>query len=134
MIRGTTAQFKFKIPYDLDFDNDNTYVKVVFWQPGNERPESEGAMPFKKCTKGEWLKWDADKREITVTLQPEETARFMDDRKAKTQISVTMPSGFRFAGEEQLITVYPMFDDSPLGDIVVPESTGGLIILDGLTI
>ena len=29
MIRGTTAQFKFNLPYQL---KDITYAEVIFWQ------------------------------------------------------------------------------------------------------
>lgn len=133
MIRGTTAQFRFKVAYDIDFDDNNTLVKVVFWQPGNDGPSIERALPIVKCIKNETCIWQADTQEIIVTLHPEETARFVDDRKAYVQLSVTTESGFRFASGQQLIKVYPMYSDSPLGDIVASDMSvlDGTIILDG---
>ena len=136
MIRGTTAKFKFKVPYDIDFNNDNTYVKAVFWQPGNDGSPEYGELPIIKCIKNETCIWDANNQQIIVTLQPIETARFVDDRKAYTQLSVTTASGFRFASDQQIITVYPIQDDSPLGDIIPTDSSllTGAVVLDGLEI
>ena len=33
MIRGTTAQFKFKLPYAK---NELQWITMKFWQPGND--------------------------------------------------------------------------------------------------
>lgn len=130
MIRGTTAQFKFKLPYKF---SELNLVKVVFWQPGNDGPDVTRPLPIVKtkdyCSQGE------NEYELTVTLNVEETLRFSDESKAYTQLSATSIEGTRFASKEQKISVYPIYDDSILGDVIIPTpSNDGFIILDGLTI
>lgn len=126
MIRGTTAQFKFQIPYDF---NDLALVNVVFWQCNNNGPDENRPLPIVKIK--EDCSWSAENKEITVVLQPEETARFLDDRKARVQLSATTESGIRFASSQQEITVYPIYNDSLFGDIILPSESNGVIVLDG---
>lgn len=126
MIRGTTAQFKFQIPYDF---NDLALVNVVFWQCNNNGPDESRPLPIIKIK--EDCNWSAETKEITVVLQPEETARFLDDRKARVQLSATTESGIRFASSQQEITVYPIYNDSLFGDIILPSESNGVIVLDG---
>ena len=51
------------------------------------------------------------------------------------QLSATTNEGSRFASHQELITVYPIYDDSILGDDVIPTpgegDEEGLIILNG---
>lgn len=126
MIRGTTAQFKFQIPYDF---YDLALVNVVFWQCNNNGPDESRPLPIVKIK--EDCSWSAENKEITVVLQPEETARFLDDRKARVQLSATTESGIRFASSQQEITVYPIYNDSLFGDIILPSESNGVIVLDG---
>lgn len=126
MIRGTTAQFKFQIPYDF---YDLALVNVVFWQCNNNGPDESRPLPIVKIK--EDCSWSAENKEITVVLQPEETARFLDDRKARVQFSATTESGIRFASSQQEITVYPIYNDSLFGDIILPSESNGVIVLDG---
>lgn len=130
MIRGTTAQFKFDLPYKY---SEIELAKIVFWQIDNNGPSSDRPLPIVKvleqCSAG------TDEYELRVTLSPEETLRFSDKRKAYVQFSGTSLDGYRFAGDQEEITVYPIYDDSILGDVVTPTPTyDGLIILDGQTI
>ncbi len=129
MIRGTTAQFKFEIPYDwVDIKTAN----VIFWQDGNEGPTATRALPIIKTKTNNDLSWDAINKQVSVTFAPEETARFEDDRKAKIQLTATTNSDIRFASEQQLVTVYPIYgDDSFTDDDVILPSEDGLILLDG---
>lgn len=125
MIRGTNAQFRFEIPYDFD---DVEYINIHFWQDGNSGPSENRPLPIIKtksdCT---WLESD---KQIVVRLAPEETARFMDDRKAITQYSGTTFSGVRFANKQYLITVYPLHDNADIGDIIPPPNMPEGFILD----
>lgn len=125
MIRGTTAQFKFEIPYDW---NTVANANVVFWQDGNDGPDETRPLPIRKI-KGDCV-WIASDKMVTVTLQPEETARFSDDRKAKVQLSATTFSGIRFASEQQDIVVYPIYLDDVWEDVVPPSEDDGYAILD----
>jgi hypothetical protein len=132
MVRGTTAQFKFSLPYDY---SEISVAKVVFWQPGNEGND-ENPLPiyksFSQCAPTN------NPKELSVTLSQSETLRFSDKLKARVQLSAKTFEGTRFASKQELITVYPIYDDSILGDddIVVPPDVDndGFIILDGETI
>lgn len=128
MIQGTTQDFKFKMPYDYQ---DVPLITVVFWQNGNNGPEESRPLPIIKyhddCKPSK-----NNNKEITITLLPEETARFLDDRKAYVQLTGTTNSGIRFGNSPpKEITVYPICNDSVLGDIVPSSESNGLIILDG---
>lgn len=126
VIRGTTKTFKFQIPYNFD---DISNLNVTFWQEGYNGPADNRKLPIIKIKQD--CRWSAENNEISVTLQPEETARFLDDRKAYTQLSATTESNLRFASLKEEITVYPIYNDSPFGDVITPSESDGLIILDG---
>jgi hypothetical protein len=130
MVRGATAQFKFALPYDY---TDIELVKVVFWQPGN----TVNLPIYKSLTSEDIAQYcNPDKpKELSVTLMPSETLRFSDEFKAKVQLSARTFEGISFASKQELITVYPLYDDSILGDDVIPEPDGdNWIILDGETV
>lgn len=125
MIRGTTAQFKFKnLPYALD---ELANVTIRFWQDGNLSP----MLPIYKnkinCE-------EPVEKEIVVSLRPSETAIFSDKYKAKVQLRAQPNIGAPFGCKEQLLTVYPMPDDIIIDDPTIEPSNpsdGGWIILDG---
>ena len=127
MIRGTTAQFKFNLPYKF---SEVDKVKIMFWQPNNDGVDDTRPLPIVKtkdnCSQGQ------NEYELTVTLNMEETLRFSDEYKAYTQLSATSIEGARFASKQQPIPVYPIYDDSILGDIITPTpDSDGFIVLDG---
>lgn len=136
MIRGTTSQFKFEIPYDF---SDLKSVNVVFWQDGNDGPSEARKLPlilqYNKDDGGlpNSLSWSSESNQIVATFDPEQTARFMDDRTAKIQLSATTTSGIRFASEQQSITVYPIYEGMEFSDedVAKPSPNDGYIILDG---
>lgn len=128
MIRGTTAQFKFKLPYDY---SDLNIVKITFWQNGNNGPDSTRPLPIIKsleqCSPSSNMP-----NELNVVLNQEETLRFSDKSKAYVQLRATSLDGTTFANKLQPITVYPLYDDSILGDIVTPTpSDDGYSYFDG---
>ena len=101
MIRGTTAQWKLKLPYTYDEISD---IKIIFWQPGN--PSS--TLPIIK-SKQNCRRLSA--QEVLVSLRPSETAVFSDRYRAKMQLTITPAFGSPIGIEERLITVYPMPDN-----------------------
>lgn len=126
MIRGTTAQFKFKLPYSYD---ELKNITIKFWQPNNPS-DSLPILKYKNhCT-------EKDKNEIYVSLRPSETALFSDKYKAKLQLRAQPNIGAPFGSKEQLITVYPMPDDIIIDDPTIDPDISGeeWIILDGDTI
>jgi hypothetical protein len=128
MIRGTTAQYKFNIPYPI---SDLLWVTVKFWQPGN--PGTDVApLPITKKLSNEDL---SQLEEVIITLSPTETARFSDKLKARLQLRANAVNGTTFASKEQLITVYPMNDDIITDDPEWDEENEeGYIVLDGQSI
>ena len=127
MIRGTTAQFKFKLPYSYD-ELDKIIIK--FWQPGNS---NESLPRYKYKTDCQELA----RGEVYVSLRPSETALFSDKYKAKMQLRAQPITGGPFGSKERLITVYPMPDDIIIDDPSIGPGVSPIedwIILDGDTI
>lgn len=103
MIRGTTAQFKFKLPYSYE---NLDWITITFWQPGN--PNFTPIIKHKsECAS------IPGTTEIYTSLTCQDTAKFSDRYKAKVQLRA-QPSIYLneapFGSKEQLITVYPMPD------------------------
>lgn len=129
MIRGTTAQFKFRMPYSI---KDISVIKITFWQENYDGPSKIRPLPIIK-SKSQCVQ-NIFNNEILVCLDSEETLRFKDDRKAYVQLQGKTVSGSKFGSKKGLITVYPVYDDSILDDNITPTPTpedNGLIILDG---
>ena len=129
MIRGTTAQFKFRLPYNL---SDISIIKITFWQEGYGGPDSTRPLPIVKildqCTRSDLP------NEIIATLNKEETLRFVDDRKAYVQVQGKTIDKVAFASKQVLVSVYPVYDDSILDEEIVPTpgpDINGIIYLDG---
>ena len=132
MIRGTTAQFKFKLPYNA---NEILTVKITFWQTGNDGPDASRPLPIIKVK--EQCSFPGGRNELLVSLNKEETLRFEDDRKAYVQLQAKTTDGTVFACKQETITVYPVYDESIFDEEIVPTpspDTGGIIVLDGSTI
>lgn len=127
MIRGTTAQFKFNLPYNF---SDIRLAKITFWQSGNCGPATDRPLPIVKtlnqCSSSNIP------NELCVTLTQEETLRFSDKTKAYVQLRAESIDGNAFASKQEQLTVYPVYDDSILDGIITPTpSDNGYIILDG---
>lgn len=127
MVRGTTAQFQFKLPYNY---SDLSLAKIVFWQPGNDGPSEERPLPIIKVL--QQCSVSNDPKRIYISLTEEETARFSEKTKAYVQLKAKCIDGNTFASKKEIITVYPWYDDSVLEDEILPTPTDdGWIILDG---
>lgn len=130
MIKGTNAQFIFKLPYNY---SELESVKITFWQPENNGPADNRPLPIIKVLEqcSETDKPD----ELSITLNQEETLRFSELRKAYVQLRAQTIDGIPIASKKRPITVYPVYDDSILDEEILPTPDyDGLIILDGETI
>ena len=115
MIRGTTSQFKFKLPYPK---SELEWIKIKFWQPHNP----SNLLPITKikdhCSSSD------NQNEICVSLTEEESAAFSDKYKGKVQFRAKPTDGIVFGCPPQLFTVYPMLDELIEEDpTVVPSET-----------
>ena len=141
MVRGTTASFQFKLPYNK---YDVTKAEVVFWQQNNTGLNEDYTLPLRKkyaqqlsgdgavITGGAW-RW-ADDYTLEVKLWQQETLTFTDKYKAKVQLRAEA-NGSIFASTQETITVYPIYGDYPMGDDIIPvPDTDGWTILDGESI
>ena len=140
MIRGTTARFKFKLPYDK---NNVSAAEVSFWQHGNSNGlDNDFPLPIIKgyikqtaedgtiITSGPW-NW-LDDYTLSVKLDQQETRTFSDRYKARVQLRASTIDGVVFGSNEEPIVVYPAFRDVPIGDAALPgPADNGYIILDG---
>lgn len=103
MIRGTTTQFIFKLPYpkgELD------WATMKFWQPGNPSPLLPITRTLVDCD------GEAADFELCVSLTAEETERFSDKYRAKAQLRAKhSTSGIVFGCRPQVVPVYPMYDE-----------------------
>ena len=126
MIRGTTAQFKFKLPC---IKNELLWATIKFWQPNNTNEFLPITKKLEDCDAPD------DSKELYVSLTPEETKRFSDKYKAKVQLRAQNLDGTTFGCRPKLISVYPMRDDIIDEDPTLPaENDEGFIVLDGETI
>lgn len=129
MIRGTTAQFKFKLPYNR---SELLWATMKFWQPGND---GTPLAPLPITKKLEHCLETQEPYELCIKLTPEETLRFSDKLKARVQLRARTLDGATFASRETLISVYPINDDIVTDDPILPEPDyTGLIIFDGMSI
>ena len=131
MIRGTTAQFNFKLPYKK---SDLVWATIKFWQPGHSGVLGE-PWPIKR-TLDDCSGTDGDSYELRVSLSANETLRFSSEFKAKVQLRAQNKDGVVFASREQSIAVYPINKDIVTDDDpILPEANnGGWVVLDGESI
>lgn len=123
MIIGTTAQFKFHIPYAI---GDLQWVVMQFWQPGNSGT-TDAPLPIVKRK----TELSGDSKELLVSLTPHETLRFTDKLKAKVQLRAQHSNGTVFASHQESIPVYPLPNDLIKEDILPSVNDDGWVVLDG---
>jgi hypothetical protein len=124
MIRGTTAQFKFKLPYPKD---ELYWATIKFWQPNNQ----SDLLPITKrlihCDSSD------NSNELHVSLTAEETSRFSEKYKMKVQLRAQhLTNGTVFGSRVESVTVYPMSDSILGDDSTLPAANDdGWVVLDG---
>ena len=130
MVRGTTAYFKFIMPYNY---SQLASAKVVFWQNHNNGPSVSRPLPITKTLAQ--CQPTSKENELAVSLTPEETLRFSDKRKAYVQLRALTIDGIPVASMKRQLTVYPIYDDSILGEEILPTpGYDGWVLLDGSTV
>ena len=124
MIRGTTAQFKFNLPYKAE---EISLTTITFWQPGNNSVYLPITKTDSNCSVSK-----EDPYCLCVSLGPEETIIFSDKLKAKVQLRAQYKDTY-FASRQQTITVYPI-NEATIGTPLPEPDSDGWTILDGETI
>lgn len=127
MIRGTTAQFKFKLPYPI---SELSWATIKFWQPNNPSKLLPIVKKLQDCGGSD------DSYDLCISLTAEETSRFLDKYKAKVQLrALHENSGTIFGTHPALVSVYPMPDDIIEEDPSLPPvNPEGWVIFDGKAI
>ena len=127
MIRGTTACFRFKLPYVVEQIRS---VTITFWQTNNTGTV-DAPLPIVKTLMS--CSFTNNPREISVTLNPHETARFSSRFKGQVQFEGETIDGVKFGGKPTLFSVYPNKNTSAEKPLE-PESSGqygDFVVLDG---
>ena len=127
MIRGTTAQFKFKLPYPKE---ELLWATIMFWQKNNTNPYLPITKKLVHCVTLD------DPKELYVSLTADETIRFSEKYKAEAQLRAQHATTGSIIGcHKKDITVYSMKDEIFEEDPTMPAvNEDGWIILDGETI
>ena len=127
MTRGGNCEFRFNLPYNF---SDLVTAQIYFWQDGYNGPSSDRPLPILKIL--EQCRQGSKPTGLSVTLHQEETLRFTDKRKARTQLRAVTSDGIPIISQEQLFTVYPSYDDAILDEEVWPTPDyNGWVIFDG---
>lgn len=130
MIRGTNAQFRFKLPYNY---SELKSVKITFWQDENNGPAANRPLPIIKIL--EQCSQTDKSNELSITLNQEETLRFSEERKGWVQLRGVTIDGIPIASNQKQFVVHPVYDDSILDDEILPTPDyDGWVFLDGSTI
>lgn len=124
MIRGTTEQFKFQMPYEF---GKLCWIEVTFWQPGHSGTEI-APLPFKKV----YDKRDGSTRDdgfapegneltsktVIISLTDEETRRFTDKCKGYVQVmALCDKEDIKFGSKPTTFIVYPAALEDTFDDI-----------------
>jgi hypothetical protein len=131
MIKGTTAQFKFKLPCPK---SEVLWATITVGQKGNTGTTDAPVPIIKKladCSN------PVTSNELCISLSALETMRFSEKIKAYVQFRAQRADGTVFGNRTKYISVYPMSDTILDEDVpIVPPSSNdeGLVILDGQSI
>jgi hypothetical protein len=135
MIRGTTAQFKFELPKELDV-NEITSIEIRAWQNGYSGT-TVAPLPIRRTFTNGDKEWDSITGEHVLIVQftSSDTSRFTDKLKGYIQCKVNLDGQAVYGTLEQRFTVYPMHGELVGGGTDGADTSNeGWIILDGQTI
>ncbi len=125
MIRGTTEQFQFKIPYKYE---EVEYVEITFLQE-DVFGTADAPFPIKKYLNA--CDDTTGTNILRIVLHPNETMRFIDTKKAFVQLVGRTFEGNVFSHRKHQITVYPVCSDHIFAPISPPVTDDGWLIIDG---
>ena len=132
MIRGTTAPFKFIIPYPFD---EVSKIVATFKQKHNKgigNPIPIMKMYDTSASRNDgFAASEQNPTEVYITLNPEETLRFSDKEKGYIQIQVYYQGrDIAVSNVPEKFTVYPVFNDTPIVDMEPTEIVEDTYIFD----
>lgn len=135
MIRGTTAPFRFEVPYPKD-QIDKVIVKA--WQDGNVGTPTARLPIYKNFSSQsdtntcELVAETDNLTMVCVVLTASESMRFSDKKRAQIQLSAQLTNLDKFASHVHEFKVYPLPDDLIIDDPEdLPTTEDGWSILDG---
>jgi hypothetical protein len=126
MIKGTTAQFKFKLPCTKE---DLLWATITVGQTGNNGTVDAPLPIIKKLIH---CSAPNTSNELCVSLDALETTRFSEKIKAYVQFRAQRKDGTVFGNRTKYVSVYPMSDVILDQDVpIIPSvENEGLITLD----
>lgn len=147
MIRGTTAPFKFEVPYDT---NTISAIVVTFsqkhwrltdtapfslekWYIASWETQEDGSMKMISTRNDGFAFSSINPKEIQMSLPEEDTLRFSDKEKAYMQIRVQFEideGQVTRASLPQKITVYPVLNNEQIGTPTPSEIVDDIYIYD----
>lgn len=147
MIRGTTAPFKFEVPYDTSTisaivatfnqkhwrGTDVARLPIEKWYTASWVAQEDGSMKLTETRNDGFAFSPTNPREIQTNLTEEETLRFSDKEKAYMQIRVQFDidgGTVTRASLPQKITVYPVLNDSQIGPPTPSDVIEDIYIFD----
>ncbi len=147
MIRGTTAPFKFEVPYDAGtittmvvtfsqkhWQGTNTAkLPLEKWYIASWTTQEDGGMKLVETRNDGFAFSETNPKEIQTSLTEEETLRFSDKEKAYMQIRVQFDidgGHVTRASLPQKITVYPVLTDGQIGAPTPSEKIDDIYIYD----
>ncbi len=118
MIRGTTAPFKFNVPYAWP---DICAIEATFTQKKDDGSQLAIVKEYdtrwgESINPGGFAPDENNPNIIYVILDPEETLQFSDKRKAQVQVKVYCPKKGTVANKPVRFTVYPINNDNIFED------------------
>ena len=127
MIRGTTAQFKFNLPYVF---KDLIYAEIIFWQKGDSFSDAHSVIITKDINS---CSGDRNKKEVYVSLTQSDTLKFSDKKHGYVQFRGKVIDGNVFASKQESFIVYPVVSDDILGEVNPPtdHDNDGWVIVNG---
>ena len=125
MVRGTTAPFKFNVPYVWE---DICALEATFTQKQDDGNQLVIIKEYDtrwggNINPGGFAPDTNNLNVVYVSLDPVETLQFSDKRKAQVQIKAYAPGYGTVASKPVKFTVYPVNNDSILEDPGTPSPT-----------
>ena len=127
MVRGTTAQFKFNLPYQL---KDIEGAEITFWQKGDSFSDAHSVIMTKDLR---YCSGNPADKVIYVTLTQNDTLSFSEKKHGYVQFRGIAADGSVFASKQESFIVYPLVNGGIIeGGTPPPDDDGdGWEIING---
>ena len=117
MVRGTTAPFRFKVPYEW---SEICAIEATFTQKQNDGSKLSIVKEYdtrwgeNNSNPGGFTPDETNPHIVYVVLDPGETLKFSEKRKAEVQFKVYSPGKGTVSHKPERFSVYPINNDSVL--------------------